>query len=132
MRLRDQVTPCGETEKPPSKRFKHLNRILEAKRHEGLQKASTFSLEKAEVERYFQTVETAAEKVDPIEFWISQEQKYPSLSSLAVDILSIPGSSAPVERIFSIAGEATTGKRNCLFDKNLECEILLRANKHFL
>ena len=93
-----------EPKEPPTKRFRHLNRILEAKLKEGLQRTSRFSKEKAEVEQYFQTVESTSEKIDPIDFWISQEQRYPSLSSLAVDILTIPGSSAPVERIFLLQG----------------------------
>lgn len=52
------------------------------------------------------------EKVDPIVFWISHEQKYPLLSSVAVDILTVPASSASIERVFSTAGESTAGKCN--------------------
>ncbi len=54
------------------------------------------------------------------------------LSSMAIDMLSIPGSSAPVERVFSTAGESTLGRRNRLSEHNLEREVLLRKNKHFL
>ena len=121
-----------DCEEPPTKRFRHLNRILEEKWKEGLRKTSAIPLEKAEVERYFQTVESVVEKVDPITYWISHEKNYPLLSSVAVDILTIPASSAPIERVFSTAGESTAGKRNRLSDRNLECEILLRRNRHFL
>lgn len=41
------------------------------------------------------------------------------LSLLAIDILILPASSAPVECIFSMAGESTSGKRNRLSDSNL-------------
>ena len=89
-----------DCEEPPTKRFRHLNRILEEKWKEGLRKTSAIPVEKAEVERYFQAVESAVEKVDPIVFWISHEEKYPLLSSVAVDILTVPASSAPIERVF--------------------------------
>ena len=72
------------------------------------------------------------ENVDPISFWIENEAGYPLLSSLAIDILCIPASSAPVERTFSTAGESTSGRRNRLSDKNLEREVLIRKNKHYL
>ena len=53
-------------------------------------------------------------------------KEYPVLSSMALDILTIPASSTPVERVFSVAGESTSGKRNRLADQNLEREILVR------
>ena len=39
---------------------------------------------------------------------------------------AIPTYSAPVEHVFSTAGESTTGKRNRLADRNLERKVLLR------
>ena len=57
------------------------------------------------------------------------ENTYPLLSKHAVDTLVIPGSSAPIERTFSTAAEATSGKRNRLSDKNLEREVLMQKNK---
>ena len=58
------------------------------------------------------------ENVDPISFWIENEAGYPLLSSLAIDILCIPASSAPVERTFSTAGESTSRRRNRLSDNS--------------
>ena len=69
---------------------------------------------------------------DPLSFWVEQKDLYPLLFSLAVDIMSIPGSSAPVERIFSTAGDATIGKRNRLAHTNLEREVLLKKNKGYM
>ena len=119
-------------EEPPKKRFHHLNRILEAKWKEGLKRTATLPPGKAEIEKYFLTVDAAADKVDPIVYWTGQQHNYPLLSSIALDILAIPATSAPVEQVFSTAGESTAGKRNRLSDKNLEREVLLRRNRHFL
>ena len=130
--LSQDISITDRCEEPPTKLFRHLDRILEARVKEGLRQTSSLPPGKAEVERYFQSVESAAEKVDPLTYWIDQEDQYPLLSAVAVDILAIPATSAPVERVFSTAGESTVGKRNRLSDKNLECEVLLRKNRHFL
>ena len=47
-------------------------------------------------------------------------RNYPLLSVIAVDLLIVPESSAPVERTFSTAGDAASGKLNSLTDKNPE------------
>lgn len=119
-------------EGPPTKRFRHLNRVLEEKFKEGMKRKSVNPPGHTEVERYFDSVDTLAENVDPLSYWENQLQEYPLISSVALDILTIPASSAPIERVFSTAGEYTTGKRNRLADSNLEREVMLKRNKHFL
>ena len=73
-----------------------------------------------------------SEDTDPIEFWLSSAHSYPKLFDVATDILSVPASSAPVERVFSVSGDACRGKRNRLSGQNLERETLLRVNKAIL
>ena len=73
-----------------------------------------------------------AKIADPIEFWLSSAHSYPKLFDVATDILSVPASSAPVERVFSVSGDACRGKRNHLSGQNLERETLLRVNKAIL
>ena len=58
------------------------------------------------------------------------DRKQEQLPSLAIDILVIPSSSAPIERVLSTAGNATVGKCN-LAVKNLEREVLLHKNKDY-
>ena len=121
--------PVGE---PPVKRFRHLNKVLEQRWKEGLKQKSKHPPGHDEVEHYFDALESLSEDADPFDYWLSHQSTFPLLSAIAVDILSIPGSSAPVERVFSVAGESTTGRRNRLSEHNLEREVLLRKNKHFL
>ena len=59
-------------------------------------------------------------KLDPIVYWVNVSHIYPRFSPVACDILSVPASSASVERTFSVSGEASSGKRNMLADYNLE------------
>jgi hypothetical protein len=42
---------------------------------------------------------------DPLEWWKDNETKYPHLAGLAKKYLSIPASTAPSERAFSIASK---------------------------
>lgn len=119
-------------DEPPAKRFRHLTKVLEQRWKEGLKKKAKLPPGQAEIERYFDSLESLADDADPFDYWIAHQATYPLLSSVAVDILVIPGSSAPVERVFSTAGESSTGKRNRLSGHSLEREVLLRKNKHFL
>eukprot|EP01084_Bolivina_argentea_P178825 309082_1 len=50
---------------------------------------------------------------NPIEFWLSKQNKkrYPHLHIVAINILSIPASSAAVERLFSLAGLILSNRR---------------------
>jgi len=42
--------------------------------------------------------------------------------------LVIPASSAPIERVFSLSGYISCGRRNRLNDKNLKREVLVKKN----
>jgi len=54
--------------------------------------------------------------------------RYPLLAApLAQDLLSAAASEANVERVFSVCGELTAGKRNRLA-KSLDKRIMLKTN----
>lgn len=65
-----------------------------------------------------------------LQFWIVNEKKFPLLAPLAQDLLSAPASEAYVERVFSVCGDMTTGKRNRL-TKGLEKRVFLKMNKKY-
>ena len=67
----------------------------------------------------------------PLTYWINQEAKFPLLAPVAQDLLSAPASQAYVERVFSVCGDLTAGKRNRL-TKNLQMRAFLKINqKHY-
>ena len=119
---------------PPTKkyRFSHLSKVLEEKAKEGLHKVSKRPPGELEMESYVENIHAYPDDNDPLSFWIQNQEKYPAMASVAFDVLTIPGSSAPVERVFSTAGHATMGKRNRLTDQNLEREVIIRKNKKYL
>lgn len=65
---------------------------------------------------------------DPLLWWKSHEQAFPSLSRLAAKYLGITASSVPSERIFSKARELVSQRRNRL--KGDDVNILLFLNKN--
>ena len=62
------------------------------------------------MESYVENVHAYPDDNDPLLFWIQNQEKYPAMASVVFDVLTIPGSSVPVERVFSTAGHATMGK----------------------
>ena len=120
---------------PPFKRFRYLPSILSEKRKEQAHSRASsplMTLQQEELDKYLSTTVEVNERLDPIQFWISNKQTYPHIAPLACDLLTIPASSAPVERTFSTAGEVASGKRNRLSDKSLEREVLIKKNKCYL
>jgi hypothetical protein len=70
----------------------------------------------------------------PIDYWneIKSSGRATVLTSIALDILSIPASSASVERLFSAAGRAKNAVRSRLGENALENECIIRLNRHIL
>jgi len=63
-------------------------------------------------------------------FWVTNANKYPQLAPLAQDLLSAHASEAYLERVFSVCGELTAGKRN-LLTKSLAKRIMLKMNLNY-
>ena len=87
-----------------------------------------------EVEKYFHELPSLQNaESDPLnEFWKLNSSRYPCLTLIAYAILSIPATSAPVERIFSNARHLCANLRTRLSDEMLETELLLSNNSHLL
>ena len=82
----------------------------------------------SQVDLYFaQQLEN--ETCNPLNFWQRMVLEYPQLSLLASYYLSTPASSAPVERIFSVAGKIFRPERCCLSDERFEQLIFINCNQ---
>ena len=92
--------PPADTEEPPTKRFCHLASVLEQRIQEDRKKLGKKQPGEQELETYMASCHSLPEHVDPLTFWIEQENMYPLLVTLAVEVLTIPVSSTPVERVF--------------------------------
>ncbi|KAJ2979052.1 hypothetical protein NUW54_g11199 [Trametes sanguinea] len=63
---------------------------------------------------------------DLLEYWQSHEMEYPYLYRVALDILPVPASSVPCERVFSACKDTDTLRRNALDEAMLEVLQMLK------
>ena len=66
----------------------------------------------------------------PFSWWAKHKQVFPNISKLALNVLFIPATSVPTERLFSTAGQIITERRNRLQPENAEKLIFLNLNLH--
>jgi hypothetical protein len=80
--------------------------------------ASSLTADKDEFKKW-KRCEPAAERGtehadNPIKYWVSMQHCYPSLSKLALDVLSIPASSCESEHLFSELGDLLEPRQRLL------------------
>ena len=62
---------------------------------------------------------------DPLQWWKKWGSKFPNLAQLARRYLAMPATSAPVERLFSVAGLVATAKRSRLAPSTVSLLVFL-------
>jgi hypothetical protein len=67
---------------------------------------------------------------DPIKFWLDRIS-CSEIAPLALDLIGAHASQAYVERIFSLCGILTSGRRNAM-NKSLAMRVFLKLNKNIL
>lgn len=86
-----------------------------------------------ELEKYCNENVFITEDFEVMRWWQNTEKSYPLLSKFALQVHSIPASSAAAERAFSLAGNIITEKRNRLAPKAVDSIVFLHSlykNKH--
>jgi len=64
----------------------------------------------------------------PLQWWKLNHGEYPNIWMLAKRILSVPATSAPSERVFSVASLIATKKRGSLKPDNVNMLVFLKEN----
>jgi hypothetical protein len=67
--------------------------------------------------------------MDPLLWWKSNSTQFPIIAKIARKFLCIPATSAPSERVFSVAGLVISKLRSHLTPENASCIIMLRESK---
>jgi len=65
---------------------------------------------------------------DPLQWWKENAWNFKVLSIIAKDLLAVPATSAPSERIFSKAGAIVTTKRSSLASKTIDPLLFIAEN----
>lgn len=94
--------------------------------HLKLKHSSDYPYEETELSLYKR--ERCDPNVNPLKWWKENSIKYPRLSVLARQYLSIPGTSVPSERIFSATGLLVNKLRNRLSSSVVDHVIFLNKN----
>ena len=78
----------------------------------------------------YQMIQGCETEEDPLRWWADHESHFPVIAMLARRFLSIPASSAPSERIFSLAAAIATKSRNLLSTARLSKMIFCKQNQN--
>ena len=88
--------------------------------------SKTDSLTQDEVDRYL-SLRCEDPTVNPLEYWKVHEKQFPVISSIAKDILSIPGSSVAVERIFNCGRDIIGLRRHSLVPETFSALMFAKS-----
>ena len=69
---------------------------------------------------------------DVLSWWKKQTETFPKLALLAKGVLAVPATSAPSERIFSIAGLVVQAKRSSFVPENVSKILFMHSNGHLI
>lgn len=121
------------TSTPVLKRFKHLSAKMES--------ASTSSTgigcqpgcetPQSQICKYISEMQEKQQPQDALAYWLEHRPTYYCLVDIALDFVSAPASQAYVERVFSVCGMLTQGRRNRM-SKSLEMRARLKLNAKLL
>ena len=85
------------------------------------------SLVKHEVHTFLIDTQTYKD-IDPLIWWKTKRFNYPNVARVARKWLSVPATSTPSERVFSICGLVDTTKRSNLLGESIEKQVFLHNN----
>ena len=94
---------------------------------------TTSSSARAQMRKYMEHVQEIEEQeglLSTLQYWSHHSGKYPSISKLAMTVLTVPASSAPVERVFSHGGIIMRPHRARISSKLLEMLMFLKCNEN--
>lgn len=77
---------------------------------------------------YFKCIQTIDDSIDTNAFWYEKSKIWQELAIFAKHILTIPATSALVERIFSVGGSILGKSRRKLNDDLFEKIIFMKCN----
>ena len=121
----------SSSEPLPKKRKQEPSKLLSYLFSEDNTSSTSKSLNslEAEISRYF-SEPCLPEQGDPFDFWKEHSTIYLKISTLACRYLSIPASSGPIERLFSIGGKFFRPERCRLSGSVFEKLMNIKCNGH--
>lgn len=104
----------------------------ERKQNQGNHSQSTLR-KKSWVLQCLHRIQNISQGTDPVKYWNANlSTEWHAIASFALDILSISGSGAPIEAVFSQAEIATTSRRNKTGSELLNAQLIISCNRDIL
>lgn len=117
---------------PALKRFKLLSARISVEANTTPVSSDT---PQSQINRYITEIEEGATQFSgpssSLTYWSQRRTSYGMIADLAEDLLAAPASQAFVERVFSVCGLLTQGRRNRM-SKSLEMRVCLKLNSKIL
>jgi hypothetical protein len=111
---------------PPGKRIR-IMAYLDSNQHSYTAQNNSIS---DQFRSYLETISRPNEDLDTKNFWLKHELEWPELAAYTKSLLTVPASTASVERIFSVGGAILKPSRRRLSDKVFEMLMFLKCNLH--
>ncbi len=127
-----QIPDQGSQEEPNNKKLKvNLFSFMESsgQQEQEIQEEDILLKIRHELNDYVK-VPLQEYESDPLAWWNSNKDLFPHAARAASALLSIPASSAPVERVFSIAGKIYRSERTRLKGHKYETLMFIKCNKN--
>lgn len=115
------------SDSPPVKCPRLLTRYKAHKKRSSGQGSSI----RTQISKYFDAIQDT-DADNALVFWYKNQDRFPQLHNLALKVLSVPASSAPVERVFSRGGIIMRPHRARLGHRMLQSLMFLKCNKALL
>jgi len=123
-----QIDNSDDNITPPSKKLKTDDFLSFLPKGTPKRKRHTSGSSKL-VDDYFEE-ECDESDANPLLYWKENQYKYPELSKLALKYLTVPASSAPVERLFRIEGKVFRSDRMRMKDQTFETLMMIKCNSN--
>jgi len=82
-----------------------------------------------QLNKYIIEMQEPGQHADALQYWHERRATYDCLADTALDLLAAPASQAYIERVFSVCGLLTQGRRNRnRMTKSLEMRARLKLN----
>ena len=121
----------SESEAPIPKRPRQQQDLLDYVESSGSEGGSSPSSALSVVEKeiaLYRREDQSERESNPLDWWRINAHRFKTVSVLARQVLMIPATSVPSERIFSTAGTIVNKKRAALKPKNVDCLLFLSTN----
>jgi len=119
------VSPVNESSSPTRKRMK----LFDPYESSDAVLATSTPTAAAEFRKYVELCDNCGDKqLSSLEFWPQHAKSLPRLHEVALKVLSVPATSAPVERVFSSGGMFMRPHRARLSNRMLSDLVFLKCN----